>query len=169
MRDIKDIDNDQRLSLAFDLYKNNKGNYYVFYLESNYTNKNISFEYSVEYQGNIYNEEDIFNMDKDDVNELLSEIGNTIIYDIVDLNLNPKIEYEDFDYEKENYLKYEITLLFNDSENVYPKINLEDIFNSIISIFEERNVELENKSLEEIFRKKKKLKFHLITKIHKYL
>jgi len=137
----------QELSLEIELEKYNKEAEYFFNVISEYTNKNISFEYYAYYKGDIYNK-NIFYMSNYQANQLFLDIEKSIINNIK--NLNPIIKEKQSNYNKNDILYYKIDLLFNDTENVYPKLNIEKIFNSIISILKNRNIKLEEKHMNEL-------------------
>jgi len=160
---MKDVNYYQELILEFEMTNDNNKSFYKFYvnkyLESKTINgNNISFEYSATYYGDIYNK-DIFNIDRSEANKILSDIESLIIDIIKNLNLNPTIKYKEphyhKDYSKKTVLSYKISLSFDDSENIISKSNIENIFNSIISILKNRNVDLEYKPLNELINSRK--------------
>jgi len=145
-------DKKQEISLKFKIEKQLDSFTYNFYVNSKYTNENnISFEYNALYDG-VVNNGDTLNIDENLAKDLLLDIENSIINNIK--NLNPIIDKKEKET-KIDYLQYYIRLLFNESKNVYPKLNLENIFNSIISILKDRNIELENKSLDDLIKERK--------------
>ena len=166
MDNIKNIDYNQKLSLKFEIEGLSNVSYY-FTVESNYTDKNnVSFEFHEEYDGYTYSKYNfnIFNMDESQANQLFSDIGKAIIKNVKHLNPIKKQEQKKYDKDKK-YIKYKIDLLFKDSENIYTKLNLEKIFNSIVSSLKDKYMNLKEKPLDELFEKKKNLRFHLMTKI----
>jgi len=157
MNSIKNIDNynNQELTLIFELSNYyNEGSSYSFYLENKYTDENnVSYDYSITYEGKFYNIY-IFLADENNGWNFLSDIEKLIKNKIK--NLNPIVNDTIIEFNKGVNLKYGMELLFQDRENIFPKIkaNLEDIFNSIISILKSKNAILEEKPLDELIKKR---------------
>jgi len=148
-------DNNQELRLNFKLVRYGGIGTYALIVESKYTINNINFEYYIIYEGRIYNEE-IFSIKEKEAKELLLDIGKSIINNIKNLNpiiMQDKI-YVDIQYDSIIF-KYNIELIFQDSENVFPKLNLEDIFKSYVSVLKNRNTILEEKPLKELMGERK--------------
>jgi len=148
------IPNNQELSFTFELEKYDEGSSYKFIVNSKYYNyeNNISSEFYAEYKGRVYSD-NIFNIKNNDAYELLSNIGKSIIYNIK--NLNPIIKEDGTIYNEGWKLIHKIDLLFQDNENAFTKINLEDIFYSIVSILKDSKVELEEKLLDDLIEEKR--------------
>jgi len=136
------------ISLTFRLEKDDS--YYSLLVESKYTdNDNVNFKYNISYGGKLYSKE-IFNIDKNDANRLFSDFKNLILNNIK--HLNPIIENEQPQYKRGKNLYYKIDLLFQNNENIFPKLNVENLFKSIVSFLKNRNIKLYEDSPEELIR-----------------
>jgi len=149
-------DKNQELDLEIQLYSNYYNDYYIFSANSKYTNENnIDFEFYIKYEGKIYSGSYFF-ANENEAKKLIPDIRNSIIDNIK--NLNSIIKQEKTDYNKTNSyidLIYKIDLLLQDSENIFTELNLENIFNPIISILKSWDVKLEEKPLEELIKERK--------------
>ena len=144
----KDNNYNQEISLNINL--ENYYSSYTFLVESKYTNDdNVNFEYYINYGGKLYSKE-IFNIDKNDADRLFSDFKNLILNNVK--HLNPIIENEQPQWKKEEFLYYNINLLFQNNENIFPKLNVEDLFKSIVSFLKNRNIKLDEKSPEELIK-----------------
>jgi len=166
MSNNKNIDNNynQELTLEFKLDNRNfkledtpeKEASYSFTVKSEYTNDNISFKYSVKYNRIFYSKNitKIFGIKENEANKIYTDIKNSIIKNIE--NLNPIVKQETPIFDTGLTFGYKIDLSFNDNENVFSKINLENLLNSIISVFKNRNIdiEMEEKPLNELTNEK---------------
>jgi len=141
----------QELSLKIKLeeYGRVKGAYYFGVGSKYYYENNIDVEYYLLYHNNIYRLGNFFYMDENQANQLFLDIEKSIIDSIKSLNpiIKEKIQnYKSLRKTREPELDYKIIMSFDDSENIFPKLNPEEIFKPIISILKDRNVEITNLS-----------------------
>jgi len=155
MSNNKNIDNNYNQEIRIRLLLNKKDSSYIFTIGNSYTTENnIKFEYYERYSKNVYGK-DIYHINKNEANQLVSDIKNSIIQNFKDLNATVKqVEAE---YKKGSYFLYNIVLLIQDSENIFQKLKpyIENVFNSIALVLKNKNVELDGKPLSESINYKK--------------